>query len=105
MQKLKKPDRPMLSDIRVDQFKKGNNLVKCTTKLSEETWKDLDYIKAKHHVSEQPLSQSKPRGVLISKKQDMINNLRKFMPASRLSFWNNLPTSEVNDLVDNLDYS
>jgi len=42
---------------------------------------------------------SQPRGIPADKKDDIITKLRTVMPATRLKFWQDLPTAAVSDLT------
>lgn len=100
--KLKKADRPMLSDIRVAEFRRGYRVVHYKKEHSDADYKTFDFLKAKYTLSA-PAAIQKPRGIPATKKRDIVKNLVPFMPDSRRVFWNDLPVADVADLIDSFE--
>lgn len=100
--KLKKESRPLLSDIRVAEFRLGSRLVYFKNRHTDTEWQEFDYIKVKHNLS-RPGGNETPRGVPAPKKEELLRNLVPMMPESRRVFWQELATATVNDLIDHIE--
>lgn len=102
--KLKRPDRPMLAGIRQFKVRHGEKVTFYKKRHADE-WAQFDYLKlkAKYNTHDTPDLRDAPRGISAVKKQDIIKNLCKFMPHSRRRSWDILPTSDSNDLIDNME--
>jgi len=66
---------------------------------------DLNFITARAMKAgiDKPEKRQIERGIPHEKKDDILSKLGKFMPASRLLFWQNIKTSNVPDLKHSLE--
>ena len=83
--KLKKANRPMLSDIRVAEFRRGHKVLFYKSRQTDEQYYEFDYLKQKCNLQE-PTGRLQPRGVPIAKKEDLVKILTCFIPYSRQIF-------------------
>lgn len=96
-------NRPYLHDMKQIRVKRGSyNLSYNLTYDEQENLPELNFLKVKIirtgiHLPETIKS---PRGIPEQKKKDIIEKLVPLMPQSRRSFWYNLKTSNVPDLIE-----
>ena len=93
----------MLSDIHAAEFRRGHKVLFYKSRHTDEQYNELGYLKQKCNLQE-PTETLQPRGVPIANKEDLVKNLTCFMPNSRQTFWHNLQTANVADLMDNADW-
>lgn len=85
--------RPYMADIVYVRAERGSKVLKYKTDLSSEEELVLDFLQVKYMRNEilPPPSKSGNRGILKSRKQNIINRLGGLMPEENLNFWKNLP--------------
>lgn len=91
-----------LAEMAVVQFRRGSRSLFYKKHHSDEcTFVTADFLKKKSDISVLPESKTIPRGIPLSKKQQIVRNLCPLMPRSRAVFWEQLPTNdESDDLIE-----
>ena len=102
--KLKKlQPRVYLSDTTEVKFKRGSRLLLYRTSFSSEETTELDFLKNNFQLNVPP-AKSVSHGIPKDKKSDIIKKLAPLMENNQKIFWNNIPTGDVKDLIDNDDW-
>ena len=99
-------DKPKLRTVCSCMFKKRSSKIFWKTSFDDPEYRSGEFLKKKVAASllrgVPTPAQGGPRGISVSKKQDIIDKLCPLMPSNRSSFWHNLHTDEnVSDLIDN----
>ena len=97
--------RPLLENVSVAEFRKGSTSMfyKCSHDTDEE-FSETEYLIKRVHdgIREGDYfvpSRSHPRGVNSTKLQDIIAKLGPLMQPSRLQFYQDLPSSDLGDMI------
>ena len=99
--KLRKtPDRPMLADISIAEFRRGNLEFFYKTEHTTDEFKSCSYLLDDFVLSEKR-SQNGARGISDDKKKDILKKLVPLMSESRRQFWREFAVSDAPDLIDN----
>ncbi len=85
--------RPYIADIVYVRAERGSKVLKYKTDLSSEQELVLDFLQVKYMRNDIPLPPTKSanRGILKSRKQNIINRLGSLLGEKHLPFWENLP--------------
>lgn len=88
---------PKLSDIRTVQFRKGSNKMFYKSDLEQEEFRELSVLR-KNFILSLPDKLPSCRGVNSKKKDMILKELLPYMAPRKQIFWQNLSTSESDDL-------
>jgi len=85
----------LFRDIVEAKFVKGQRKLLFKQSFAENTYVECDVLKAKVKLNASiPVAKNACRGIQTSKKSQIVKDLLPLMPASRRSFWINLPNSD-----------
>lgn len=88
-------DRPKLADIVEAKFVRNSRSMFIKTDHMASESSEFDFLFANFELRlPQDLMRPAPRGIPISKKNDIIKKLCPLMPATRKVFWNNIDNNE-----------
>lgn len=93
----------LLSRVVEVRFKRGTKYLEYKTDFDQPQYTSLDFLQKKFNFKNIP-EVLPVRGILKSKKEDILKILVPLMPRNRMNFWNNLIESDsALDLVENYD--
>ena len=100
--------KPLLADVQEVKFVKGSVHLLWKKSMDDDDYREGIFMKKKlqerimKDTDEETFHrQEEPRGVPQAKKDNILSNLLKFMPANRHRFWRNLSVNESSpDLID-----
>lgn len=95
----KEAERPLLCEIYVLQFRRGSTVLFYKKSHDEKDFKSLRFLKMKINLSIPNNKRDSMRGVQTKKKEDIIKKLCPLMPSENRQFWENLPSGNVSDLL------
>lgn len=102
----KNTSRPYLNDMVQIVFKRGSLDLHYKKDFSEQESKSLSFLKTgylKKKSVPKPPQRTSDRGVNEIKKSEILKKLLPLMPQNRHAFWLNLPTSDLPDLLTEID--
>lgn len=97
--------RAYIADIVYIRADRGSKVLKYKTDLSSSEELVLDFLQVKYVRNDIPLpaARSGNRGVLRSRKQNIIDRLGQFIPDINLNFWKNLPETATESKLHDDD--
>lgn len=95
---LREKDRPRLAGLEEIQFRRGSRLM-FYKHHTEDEFREFDFLKKTYRIALPGLLRQRPKGILKSKKNDIVKKLCPLMPINRRKFWQELAetTEEPND--------
>ena len=96
--------RPYLSNMVYVEVNRGKSSLMYRTD-SDGPDVPLNFLNARAAKSgvQRPIQRTKARGIPADKKSDILAKLGHLMPKNRLSFWQNIETCDVPDLITDND--
>lgn len=97
--------KPYLKNMVHLNFKRGENVFSFKNNFSEE-FTVLNFLSAKEQKEgvKKPFCITKPRGIALERKTNLISKLHTIIPHNRMKFWEEIATSETDvDLEDETD--
>lgn len=102
-QKLQKlSERFYLRDISQINFKRGCKYFFYKKQFSDalKPLNDIFLAKFIKYELTKPTKRVSPKGILLSRKNNLIDKLNSHIPPNRLLFWKNLPIAKGNDMME-----
>lgn len=97
--------RPYIADIVYVRAERGSKVLKYKTDLSSNDELVMDFLQVKYMRRDIPLPSTKSgnRGILRSRKQNIIDKLGRLMGEENLEFWKNLPETTTESKLQDDD--
>lgn len=98
--------RPYIADIVYVRAERGSKVLKYKTDLSSNDELVMDFLQVKYMRRDIPLPSTKSgnRGILRSRKQNIIDKLGRLMFEENLEFWKNLPETTTESKLQDDDW-
>ncbi|KAL5242697.1 hypothetical protein ACI65C_010107 [Semiaphis heraclei] len=93
----KSANRVLLRDIVAIRAERSNFNLLYKTDLKKNDYQILDFLNKRHlKTTAMPGHKNEPCGIPITKKTDILEQLKQVLPENRKPFWKNLPSTNSN---------